>query len=137
MRRSSGYDQDTNAVTELLECASRRGDRLTFGRWREQCRSREPRMGPNMRVDFYLKLGIGQARFGQFRRAEASLEKALELAAEAGLHEFEFRIERIKGGLRDCERELAKAPLEVAEPPQDEALRNVRLSLSEVVQAGA
>ncbi len=132
VRRSAGYDQDTNAMIELLECASRRGDRLTFERRREECRAREPRMAPNMHVDFYFKQGLGQARFGEFTRALTSLQKARELAAEAGLHEFEFRIERIRNGLRDCEQQLARAPLEVAEPVARDSLEEVRRSLIEL-----
>lgn len=135
LRRSTGYDQDTNAVVELLECASRRGDRVAFERWRTEGRRREGRMLASTQVDFYLKQGIGQARFGDFRRAEASLEKALALAQDAGLNELVFRIERIKNGLRDCEQELAKAPLEVAEPVRGESLQDVRASLFELANA--
>lgn len=137
VRRASGHDQDTNAVIELLECASLRRDRVAFTRLRSECRKREPRMAPNMRVDFHLKQGIGHARFGDFRRAESSLDRALALAEEAGLHEFVFRIERIKSGFRDCERELVGAPLEAAEPQWNESLQEVRAALGQLAQAGA
>src|SRR2546422_8323953 len=43
-----------------------------------------------IRTDFYLKEGIGQARFGHFRRAEASMRRAQEIATAHGLHEFEL-----------------------------------------------
>src|SRR6266550_4603632 len=65
-------------------------------------------MPPNIRVDFYLKQSIGQARFGRFRRAEVTMREALVIAGAAGLHEFEFRIERILAGLGDCKQSMAE-----------------------------
>src|SRR2546422_9079922 len=72
---------------------------------------------PSIRADFYLKQGIGQARFGRYRRAEVLMNEALEIAGAAGLHEFEFRVERILAGLPACRQaggmggELATAPV--------------------------
>jgi hypothetical protein len=60
-------------------------------------------MSPNILTDYLLKLGIGLSRFGQFDRAVAELDQALHVAQTHRLHEFEFRIERIRAGLRDCE----------------------------------
>src|SRR3989449_8353261 len=77
-------------------------------------------MPPNILADFYLKQGIGQARFGQYRRAEALMEEALRVATAAGLHESEFRIERIKNGLRECEQALRVEPAVPAEPRSEE-----------------
>ena len=88
-------------------------------------------MPPQIVVDFYLKMGIGRARFGQTERAEALLATALAIAERAGLHEFAFRIERIRNGLRDCREELAAASQSAAEPvPQCEAVREVSASLT-------
>jgi hypothetical protein len=73
-------------------------------------------MAPNILTDYLLKLGIGLARFGLFDRAVTELDQALRVAQAHRLHEFEFRIERIRAGLRDCEAlEMAEHDTE-AEP---------------------
>jgi tetratricopeptide (TPR) repeat protein len=109
-------DNVQNAMVELMHCASFRRDRIGFTRWRTQCENELPRMTPNTLADYHLKLGIGFARFGRFERAAAAMEQALEKARANGLHEFEFRIDRIRAGLRDCEA-LSQAEHDaVAEP---------------------
>src|SRR6266581_3893209 len=118
----------SNALIELMHCASYRRDRVGFERWREQCDARRESMPPNMLVDYMLKAGIGRARFGQLDRAERLLASALRIADEAGLHEFTFRIERIQAGLRDCD---------CAEPAAEsalgsEAVKEVSASLAEL-----
>jgi len=60
-------------------------------------------MLPNQVADYHLKVGIGLARFGQFDRTTNELRLALDVARASGLHEFEFRIERIMAGLSGCE----------------------------------
>ena len=131
LHRAATEDVRSNALIELMNCASYRRDRVGFERWREQCETRRASMPPNILVDFMLKAGIGRARFGQFNRAEALLVKALEAAESAGLHEFVFRVERVKNGLRECERELATAA-EVLETPslESDAVREVSTSLA-------
>lgn len=105
-----------DARVELMHCASFRRDRLAFERWRTECGRYMPRMGPNQLADYYLKLGIGLARFGRYDRAAVELHQALQIARGHGLHAFEFRIERIAAGLNgcteaDCERAgAAEAP---------------------------
>jgi len=90
-------------------------------------------MPPNIRTDFYLKQGIGQARFGRFRRAEASMRRAQEIATAHGLHEFEFRIERILAGLEECEPEIAREPHAGTEPVfQTDELREVSECLAQL-----
>ena len=101
-------------MIELMHCASFRRDHVGFARWRERCEQRLPDMPPNIRTDFYLKQGIGQARFGRYRRATELMKQALEIAGAAGLHEFEFRIERILAGLEGCEQ--AREPQLATEP---------------------
>jgi tetratricopeptide (TPR) repeat protein len=105
-----------DARVELMHCASFRRDRLAFERWRTECDRYLPRMAPNQLADYYLKLGIGIARFGRLDRAAAELNQALLIARAHGLHAFEFRIERIAAGLHgctpaECERQgAAEAP---------------------------
>ncbi|HYK83390.1 MAG TPA: hypothetical protein VEU55_09640 [Gemmatimonadales bacterium] len=134
VRRGGTRETTTNALIELMYCASSRHDRVGFARWRERCESRLDDMPPNIRADFYLKQGIGQARFGQYKRAEALMGKALEEASAAGLHELEFRIERIKNGLGDCAQQPHVEAPAVAEPAFDtEELREVSASLAQLV----
>jgi tetratricopeptide (TPR) repeat protein len=99
------HDQSArqNAMVELLHCASYRRDRVGFTRWRALCEAELPRMAPNILTDYHLKLGIGLARFGRFERAASEMEQALETARAHGLHEFEFRIGRIRAGLPEVE----------------------------------
>src|SRR5947208_1851292 len=131
VRRGNPEEAVSNALVELMDCASLRRDRVGFERWREQCDARRESMPRNILADFHLKLGVGRARFGQFDRAEQALGKALTLAAEAGLHELEFRIERIRSGLRHCDCQLGTATEAVAEPEcWNDAVREVSASLT-------
>src|SRR5437879_1690153 len=114
VRRGAARDVLDNAMIELMHCASFRRDRIGFERWREPCEARRTDMPPNILTDYLLKAGIGRARFGQFDRADDLLATALRTAEQAGLHEFVFRIERIKNGLHDCEG--ACTPIAAAEP---------------------
>src|SRR5213078_2459168 len=133
VKRGGTNETVSNAMIELMHCASSRGDRIGFARWRERCDARVTDMPPNIRADFYLKQGIGLARFGQMRKAETFMEQALQVASGAGLHEFEFRIERIKNGLRDCESLLHGEPTAVVEPVFDtQELREVSASLAQL-----
>lgn len=135
VRRGGTQESTSNAMVELMYCASFKRDHVGFARWRERCEERVADMPPNILADFYLKQGIGQARFGRFRRAEAVMKQALEIASAAGLHEFEFRIERITAGLRDCEAALAAEGLVAAEPIlQTAELREVSESLAQLVR---
>jgi tetratricopeptide (TPR) repeat protein len=130
---SRGGEQDfaTNALVELMHCASARRDRVGFERWRERCETRRKTMPPNILADFALKSGIGRARFGQYERAETLLAAALSVAEAAGLHEFVFRVERIRDGLRDCRqtRERPRAAAAEAES-QSAGVREVSAALA-------
>jgi hypothetical protein len=122
-----------NPLMELMHLSSARGDRVGFERWRERVLALESTMTPNARVDFFLKWGIGVARFGNFARAAEMLGAARALATEHGLHEFEFRIERIQAGLPACERELASCSTIDQEPQYDfEPVREVAASLAQL-----
>ena len=110
-----------------MHCASFRRDRVSFERWREAGREHLESSPPNIRADYHFKTGIGLARFGNEKRAEAELRKALEVASAHKLHEFVFRIERILDGLHGC----ASQECATAEPVvSSEALREVSASLS-------
>ena len=131
LRFGSPQEAVTNALLELMHCASFRRDRVGFERWREQCDARREGMPPNILVDYLLKAGIGRARFGQLDRAERLLTDALRIADETGLHEFTFRIERIKAGLRDCRHAPNEELAEVAKPVvQPKAVREVSIALA-------
>src|SRR5438128_782889 len=73
-RRGRTRESVSNAVIELMHCASYRRDHVGFARWRERCEDRLADMPPNIRADFYLKQGIGQARFGRYRRADVRMK---------------------------------------------------------------
>jgi tetratricopeptide (TPR) repeat protein len=133
VRRGGTQESTSNAMIELMHCASFRRDRVGFARWRERCEERVSDMPPNIRADFYLKQGIGQARFGGFRRAAVLMKQALEIAGAARLHEAEFRIERIVAGLQDCEQIMARESHPATEPVlQTAELREVSESLAQL-----
>lgn len=123
-----------NARVELMHCASFRLDRLAFERWRAECVQYLSRMAPNILTDYHLKLGIGLARFGRSDRGAVELKLALEIARGHGLHEFEFRIERIAAGL-DCCASVENEREGAVEPPAWAAtLDEVSRALAGLVQ---
>jgi len=62
------------------------------------------------------------------------MRQALEVASQAGLHEVEFRVQRILSGVVDCERALAAEVQPATEPMvQTEELREVSASLAQLV----
>ena len=133
VRRGPTPDAASNAMIELMHCASFRRDHVGFARWRERCEERLLDMPPNIRADFYLKQGIGQARFGRYRRAEVLMREALAIAGVAGLHEVEFRIERILADLPDCLEAAAREAQLATEPVvQTTELREVSESLAQL-----
>lgn len=103
LERGQRVELINNAMIELMHCASYRRDRVGFARWNAECGRALATMLPNQLADYHLKVGIGLARFGQFDRTTNELRLALEVARAHGLHEFEFRIERITAGLSGCE----------------------------------
>lgn len=118
-----------NAVLELMECASQRGNRFAYSRWREDARRREAAFTPSMRVDFYLKQGMAEGRLGNSSKSDEFLSTARELAQQHKLHEYVFRIERMKQDLRAPDR---LHPVESAEVMQDQSLEAVRAGLREL-----
>jgi hypothetical protein len=133
--RACKGENAANARVELMHCMSYRRDRLGFERWRTRCEEQIAEMPANIRADFRLKVGIGLARFGNFAKAEAQMEQALEIASAHGLHELVFRIERIKSGLRDWESLAECERIAVAKPVlRSEGLREVSASLASLVE---
>jgi tetratricopeptide (TPR) repeat protein len=134
VRRGGGMsDNLLNATLGLMNCASARRDRVGFERWRAEGEARFDLMPPNILADYYYSTGVGMARFGNFRTALALLDKAVAVAGENGIHELEFRMERVRDGLRDCEAEMLACET-VAEPVIDtEAVREVSASLAALV----
>jgi hypothetical protein len=133
VRGGGSQDNVSNALIELMHCASYRRDHVTFARWRARCEEKKGDMPPNILADYHLKTGIGQARFGRFRQAVASLTRALKIAESAGIHEFVFKIERIKIGLHACEQAVvAASPGDVEPVIQSDALRAVSASLAQL-----
>lgn len=131
VRRSSHHDTVLNALVELMHCASYRRDRLAFERRRQECDARVADMPPNVQTDYCLKAGIGLARFGNYVKAKALLSEALAIASRHGLHEFEFRIERIRDGLGACDAVVQAEEAAVAAPVvHNQAVREVSASLA-------
>ena len=131
VRKGGSQDNVSNALIELMHCASYRRDRVAFARWRGRCEERKGDMPPNILADYHFKSGIGEARFGLVRRSHVSLARALKIAEDAGLHEFVFKIERIRSGLHDCEEGLAATHYADVEPvTQSDAVREVSASLA-------
>ena len=130
VRRATLPDLLTNAKIELMHCASFRRDRVGFERWRERVLDHLEDAMPNIRADYHFKVGIGLARFSNFVKAESQMQQALEIATAHGLHEFVFRVERVKTGLRECDA-LEHSESAAAEPVVwTEQLREVSASLA-------
>ena len=131
VRVENTQDVVSNAMIELMHCASYRRDRLSFERWLARCQRRSEGMPPSMLADFYFKSAIGRARFGQFDRADRLLDAAVATGEGAGLHEFVFRVERVKAGLRDCQPGCDTPPKAAAEPAcESQAVREVSAALA-------
>jgi tetratricopeptide (TPR) repeat protein len=131
VRRAAQREVVLNAKVELMHCATYRQDQVGFERYRTELTAHTEAMPPNVLVDFQLKAGIGSARFGNQRRAEQLLERAGAVASAHRLHEFEFRIERIKAELGDCAAPAVEERNTPAESTaQRDALREVSASLA-------
>jgi tetratricopeptide (TPR) repeat protein len=133
VHRATTMDGSGNAMIELMYCASFRRDRVGFERWRGECARLATRMAPNQVADYHLKLGIGLGRFGRLDRAATELQLALQVARAHGLHEFEFRIERILAGLADCS--VFEADHVDTEQPAGTSLFEVSIALAGLLQA--
>lgn len=130
VRREKVAENLANAKIELMNCASFRRDRVSFERWRERALDHVVEELPNIRADFHFKAGLGLARFGNYHRAEHELRRAHEIAVAHGLHEFVFRIERMRNGLQHCQALDSVEGPAVESVADREALREVSASLA-------
>jgi hypothetical protein len=130
VRRGGPRELIANAMLELMHCASFRRDRVSFERWRERAIDRLEDAPQNIKADYFLKVGIGFARFGNCRRAQGELRQALEIANAYGLHELGFRIEQIRDGLQDCSAPDQIASIASEPDLRTEALKEVSASLA-------
>lgn len=133
VHRSTTTDGAGNAMIELMYCASFRRDRVGFERWRGECARTMTKLAPNQVADYHLKLGIGLGRFGRLDRAAAELQLALRVARTHGLHEFEFRIDRILSGLAHCD--TFDTDYVDAEQPAGTSIFEVSSALAGLLQA--
>jgi tetratricopeptide (TPR) repeat protein len=124
-----------NAAVELMEIASREGDRITFETNRERVLAKADRLPLDDRVDFLLKTGLGLCRFGQTRRGTEFVDEAATLAASGGLHEAEFRIARIRAGLHEATGACGGPDARVESGAED--LRDVTSALDRLASAAA
>ena len=133
VHRSRTMDGAGNAMIELMFCASFRRDRVGFERWRGECVRIMDQMAPNQVADYHLKFGVGLGRFGLLDRAATELQLALQVARTHGLHEFEFRIERILGGLAECS--AYETDQVDAEQPAGTSINEVSAALAGLLRA--
>ena len=130
LRVRAAPDLVTNAMIELMSCASFRRDRVGFERWRERALDDMSEVPPNIRAYYHFKAGIGFARFGNVRRAESELRKSHEIALAHGLNELVFRVERILDSLNTCGAPEYTESAASTTVIQSDSLREVSASLA-------
>ncbi|MGN6390744.1 MAG: hypothetical protein ACTHM9_00665 [Gemmatimonadales bacterium] len=133
LRSKTSFIVRMNAILELMDLESARGDRMAFQRRRAEADEGRPRMPPSMVADFLYKAGIGLARFGRVARGRELLEAGQRHAEEHRLNAWYFRFERVLSNLSACGQgepeATAKADLE--QPP---AIQEVAIGLREFLQ---
>src|SRR2546421_3242518 len=65
-RRGRTRESVSNAVIELMHCASYRRDHVGVARWRGRCEDPPAGIPPHNWAGFYLKKGNGPARVGPY-----------------------------------------------------------------------
>jgi tetratricopeptide (TPR) repeat protein len=125
----------TNAVLELMDLESSTGNRVAFERCRNRAEEYRPRMSPSMTVDYFYKIGVGLARFGQMGRARDALTGGLQLAERHRLNAWYFKIEQALKDLAASDSPYtASSPLsELSESP---AIREMEVGLREYAELG-
>jgi tetratricopeptide (TPR) repeat protein len=119
----------TNALLELMDMESSAGNRMAFERRRGEADVLRSRMPPSMLADFYLKAGVGLARFGQTGRGRELLMTGQRLSEEHRLNAWYFRFERMLENLEGCEirePELATPAVDNTPPAIEEVAVGLR-----------
>jgi tetratricopeptide (TPR) repeat protein len=98
-----------NALLELMDLEATKGNRVGFERCRAAAEEYHSVMAPSMEVDYYHKLGLGLARFGQLGRASEALKTGLAVAEKHQLNVWYFKLER---GLEELKKLPEHHPVE-------------------------
>jgi tetratricopeptide (TPR) repeat protein len=118
-----------NALLELMNLESSAGNRVAFERFRSRAEEYRSRMSPSMTVDYYYKLAVGLARFGQTARARTSFTTGLELAERYRLNAWYFRIEQALEELAEgLEQPVSQPVADLSDAP---VVREMELGLRE------
>lgn len=118
------------AQMNLMDLATREGNEIRFEQHRRQL-EKEP-LPVRHAVSFQRDAGRGLAAFGRLGDAGPYLQRALELATKAGLHQAEFEI---TGMLADLE--ALKAKEEANRPAPAAAPADIALGLEELLRESA
>src|SRR2546428_643338 len=111
---------------ELRHTQSMHWERLSYSVDRSPTRSSMCGMGSSC-------MRTTRRVFGRFRAATTLLDKAVEVAQDAGMHELVFRSERIRDGLRDCQVGHCSVLTAAAEPAESCAsVREISASLAQL-----
>jgi len=125
-----------NAVLELMDLESSVRNRVAFERYRGAAEGYRSCMSPTMLVDYSYKLGVGFARFGQNKRAQASLTEAMVLAEQHRLNAWYFKAEQALASLAEHAQTPADAT-EASTLSEAPAVRQIEIGLREYAAAPA
>jgi tetratricopeptide (TPR) repeat protein len=125
-----------NALLELMDIESLTGNRVAFERYRVRAEEYRPRMSPSMTVDYWYKLGVGLARFGQVARARDSLTNALQAAELFRLNAWYFKIERTLKDLVEVKKPYPVSPT-VSEFSDLPEVREMEVGLREYAESSS
>jgi tetratricopeptide (TPR) repeat protein len=125
-----------NALLELMDLESSVGNRVAFERYRAGAEGYRSCMSPTMLVDYSYKLGVGFARFGQTKRAQASLTEAMTLAEQHRLNAWYFKAEQALASLAGHAQTPANAT-EASTLSEAPAVRQIEIGLREYAAAPA
>jgi tetratricopeptide (TPR) repeat protein len=115
----------TNVLLEMMDLESNAGNRVAFERCRATVEDYRSRMSPSMCVDYYYKLGLGLARFGQHGRARASLSEASVIAERHHLNAWYFKVEQALADLATRRDDHVQVqPSELSESPAVREMEN-------------
>jgi hypothetical protein len=105
----------------LMDLGARQGSETLFEQYR---RSLEGESMPPRHLAGYLRdAGKGFATFGHYDAAQATLQKASDIANRHGLHQYAFDIDAALKDLQRVRENRTKArPAAASAPPEVEAL---------------